>query len=186
MSLLKIRDGTGASVSLYAMKDGSATPLYTSQHFEVTRISISVTPTITSGSAYAAGNVVGALLTFTPVVRGGDFLSGLIDGIILQDKNHNSVPYDLWLFDSSPAAGSTITDKTNLTISAAGLAAAIGFWNLNNWSAAGSGGAISYTSVKQYYKLASGTTLYGILIARGTPTYASTSDVTVKLVLGED
>jgi hypothetical protein len=141
-----------------------------------------VTPTITSGAAYASGNAVGGLLAFGPgfvrVTGGG----GVLQSAVLFDKSGNNVAYDLFLFDSAPAAPN---DKTAYALGS-DLAKAIGSVSFSGMVAAGTPGLINADGLGKAIKLGGGTTLYGILVTRGTPTYAGSADVTVTLVLLPD
>jgi len=142
------------------------------------------TPTITAGSAYSSGNVVGALLTFANMARSSG-QGGVLQSAILKDKSGQGVSYDLFLFDSAPTAP---TDKSAVALSAADLARCIAVVSLSGAAlgAASTMAVLTAAGLGLAFRLGSGTTIYGILVARGTPTYASTSDVSVDLVVLPD
>lgn len=148
----------------------------------------SQTPTITSGAAYSAGNAVGGLLTFAPMVR-RDGGSGILNTAILRDKAGQAGTYDLFLFDAAPSAP---TDKTAVALSAADLAKCIGVLTFAavKLGAASTMGVSAITAANLSIKVGggsgSGSSLFGILVARGTPTYASTTDVSIDLVVIPD
>jgi hypothetical protein len=141
-------------------------------------------PAITSGSAYAAGNVVGGLLTFAGMARAAG-QGGVLQSALLRDKSGQSASYDLFLFDSAPT---TPGDKTAVALSAADLAKCVGVVPLSGTAlgAASTMGVISSLGVGLAFRLGAGTSLYAILVTRGTPTYAGTADVSVDLVVLPD
>lgn len=138
-----------------------------------------------TAAAYSAGNVVGSLITCPNAVRAAG-LGGLLQSAMVLDKAGQLVSYDLFLFDSAPTSP---TDKTTIALSSADLAKIAmpvvpisgGSLGAASTMAVVGGGGLGYA-----FRLRSGTTLYGILVTRGTPTYASTSDVTVDLTLLPD
>jgi hypothetical protein len=135
------------------------------------------TPVVTSGAAYASGNAVGGLLTFAGMARiAGQ--GGVLQTALLRDKAGNNVPYDLFLFDAAPTAP---TDKTAYAIGA-DLANSIGVVPFAGLVTAGTPGLFTAAGLGLGYKLGAGTTLYGVLVTRGAPTFSSTADVTVDLV----
>ena len=141
-------------------------------------------PTITSGSAYAAGNAVGGLLTFSGMARVSG-QGGVLQAAVLRDKAGQNVGYDLFLFDSAPTAP---TDKSAVALAAADLAKCVGVVSFSGAAlgAASTMGVITASGVGLAFRLTSGTSLSGILVTRGTPTYASTSDVSVDLLVLPD
>jgi hypothetical protein len=140
------------------------------------------TLTVTASSAYASGNVVGGLLTFISMARGNG-LGGVIQSVVLKDKAGQNVSYDLFLFDAPPTAP---VDKTAIALTAADLAKCIGVVPISGAAlgAASTMGILTAASLGLAYKITTvfGGYLYGILVTRGTPTYASTSDVSVDLI----
>ena len=136
-----------------------------------------LTPTVTA-AAYTAGNVVGGLLTFTNVF--GQSLRGTLTDILVKSKSVQTTTYKLYLFSQQPSA-STWTDKAAPAINAADLPYLLGVYT----SGAADSGLGTETS-NQLNNIASNIrsnsqNLYGILVCAATPTYASTSDVTVSV-----
>lgn len=140
------------------------------------------TPVITSGSAYASGNALGSTLTFKGLLDGG--FSKLLSAVIL-DKSNQKAAIDLILFNqllSSPQ-----TDKTALAISSADLLnlngrlsfAAAGYTSLS----ASSNAENTLSNIQLGMTSNQDNNLYGQLVCRGTPTYVSTSDLSVILTV---
>lgn len=162
-------DANGNSVPQQASAPGAV--------YGPTNIRAAATPVVTSGSAYATGNAVGGLLTFASMARVNG-QGGVLQSAVLRDKNGNNVSYDLFLFDSAPAAP---TDKTAYALGT-DLAKCIGSVSFVGIVQAGTPGLVTAVGLGLAYRIGSGTTLYGVLVARGAPTFASTADVSVELV----
>ena len=132
-----------------------------------------------STSAYATGDVVGALLTFASIVRGAG-LVGLVQLARVFSKSAQTTQLDLILFNANPAE-STITDNAAFVLHANDYAKVLGVVPITSWSALGTASIGQSIANGLPVKPASGTTLYGVLVARGALTLGSTSDITVNL-----
>lgn len=194
MSILQVRDGTGTIVPLWvSIIGGNTYPHHIVDDVANTsqlKVCLSQVQTVTASSAYASGNCVGGLLTFAGAIRTvPDGVTaktgGIINSVLITDASNNQTQFDVWFFDSDPTA-TTVTDKTLLALNAADRVRSIGFVSVNAWTGANSGGGLGQGLLDLRFVLATGTTLYGILIARGTPTFASTGDVQVRVVISQD
>lgn len=148
----------------------------------------SVTPTITSASAYASGNEVGGLMTFTNAVRNQQNTnSGTLQSVIVTCKTVQFSGLDLYLFSSNPS-NSTWTDKTSPAINAADVSKLILKVPLALIdSGLGTHTLYQATGINFPFNLgSSNTSLYGVLVTRGTPTYGSTTDIVVTLGVWDD
>lgn len=144
---------------------------------------VSVTPTVDT-SAYAAKDSIGGVMTFTNITCQGSNKGQLV-AVMVSDKADNAVEYDLLTFNSSP--GGTFTDQATVDPSDADLllmnpviniASTDHFsFNDNGFSSISSLGS----RVQAYNAETLPGTLYAVLVSRGTPTYATSSDVTVTL-----
>jgi hypothetical protein len=133
--------------------------------------------TNTSGSAYSAGNEVGALLTFTLPTG---YLTGILQGAQINVKSAQSNAYKLYLFTANPTA-STWADKTAPAITGADKQLVIGPLNIAAYDN-GLGTDTSYNLAGIALPFSSATTtLYGVLVTTSAVTYTSTSDVQVTL-----
>lgn len=139
---------------------------------------------VVQAAAYSAGNCVGGTLSFPQVVR-RDGGSGILNSVTLRDKGGQAGTYDLFLFDSAPSAQ---TDKAAVALTAADLAKCIGVVTLAavKLGASATMGISTLTGANFSFKLASGSTMGAVLVARGTPTYASVSDVSLELYVIPD
>ncbi len=147
------------------------------------RASKSVAAPVVTAAAYAAGNVVGGLLTFTNVFDGA--LSGYLQDIVVRTASAQTTGYKLYLFSDNPTA-TTFTDKTALpALAAADRAKLLGVFSL------GAADNSLTTTLNQSDGLATriygvSSSVYGVLVVLGTPTYASTSDISVELRADKD
>ena len=144
---------------------------------------ISQTPTVTAG-AYVADDAVGGLLTFANAAAstGG---GGVIKTVIIVDDAGQDVELELWLFNQTFTA---MADNAAWAPSEADLENVVGVISTEDsaqgWLAAGTPSVITI-DVATRYDL-TGTSLFGQLVTRGTPTFAATDDVTVKVGLLQD
>ena len=145
-------------------------------------------------TAYAAGDVIGPVTTpanmsFAGVARlkgGGAILRAVT--LHKSDKNTTNAAFDLYLFDTSPAA---IADNAEWLPTDAEMLNCIGFVELLAADAHQSGGSSNATGAtwcKSNLDLpivcvSGSTTVYGVLVARGawTPTSAEVVAVTLHL-----
>lgn len=138
---------------------------------------ISVDLTVTAG-AYAAGMAVGGKIAFPEIVGGSDFRCAIVDALLI-DKAGQQQPYDLLFFDADLAGAAG--DRQAFNLHASDRSKLLGFIPLVNTSPVGTGGVlIGATNIYKRLTLVS-RTAWAVLIARGSPTFTSSSDVTVQL-----
>jgi hypothetical protein len=136
------------------------------------------TPAVTA-AAYAAGNVVGGLLTFAGAARTAAG-SGLVQAASVISKSAQTAILDLLIFSANPAA-STFTDKAALSVAAGDLDKLVGVIHLTDWTSLGTPAIVQAVSAGLPFKLAAGTALYGVLVARAAMTLTSTTDLAPSL-----
>lgn len=145
-----------------------------------------VQQTVTAG-AYSTGQLVGGKITFTGAtnqVTG----KGIITSALVIDQAKNGVAYDLVVFSSNPT-GTTFTDNATLDIADADMAKICAIVSFATTDAVGfNDNGISYKGALAYPVFSvkadgSPTLMYGALIARGSPTYAATTDVAVTIAV---
>lgn len=147
------------------------------------RTSVQLTPTVDT-SIYAAGDAVGGLLTFTSVARksGG---TGRVTKVVITDASKQSAQLDLVLFNQTFSA---TADQSAFAPSTADLANCIGSINIPaaNYSAFSANSAATVQLTDFPFVLASGTSLFGQLVSRGTPTYTNSSHLKVRIEIEMD
>lgn len=144
-------------------------------------ITISQTPAVTAG-AYTANEAVGGLLTFANAGR-ASALGGVIKDILILDDAGQDVELELWLFNATFTA---MVDNAAWAPSEADLRKLVGIISTADgaWFAAGTP-SVARVEASQRYDLV-GTSLFGQLVTRGTPTFAAVDDVTVIMGLLRD
>lgn len=148
-------------------------------------VRIAVTPTISTSPAYSVKDAVGGLMTFSNAVRasGGSCLIQALQ-IVDKDNTPQDSALDLVLFDRSITAP---TDNAIFAPSDAEAANCVGIIPV----LAADYGDFSVNSIASRFGLGlevvlNGTDLFGVLVARGTPTYSSTTDLVVTLTIIQD
>ncbi len=142
-------------------------------------------------SIYASGDLIGGKLTFTNAVRTAA-PTGYVVSITITDLAAQSADLDLVLFSSDPTA-TTFTDQSAFDVADADISKVLGVVSF----ASGSRYAWVDNGVKHTASLLipvkgetsaglPSSTIYGALVSRGTPTFASSSDVTVTLAISQD
>ena len=144
-------------------------------------ITIALIPTVTVG-AYSAGDAVGGLLTFPNAGRASAMGSVLTDVLIVDDAGQDA-ELELWLFNATFTA---IADNDAWAPSEADLEKCIAVVSTvdGTWRAAGTPSVINIECTRRID--IPGTSRFGQLVTRGTPTYAAVDDVTVKIKLLQD
>lgn len=145
---------------------------------------ISVDPTIYAGG-YTTGMDIGGKITIANAVTstGG---TGIINSIVLTDKAKQNLPVDVVFFSSDPSS-TTITDDFTLTVADADLVNIIGSIPVSSLDYINFADNSVATVKNQGLSFSSTTTtIYAAVVARGSATYASTSDLRLKVKIYKD
>jgi hypothetical protein len=144
---------------------------------------VTANPVLTVAGAYIAGDYVGtsaAAIEFEDAVRasGG---SATIKSVVVIDKALQSIAGELWLFD---AAVTPPADNAPWSITDLDAAHLIGIIPISTYYASALNSvAQEHSTLIQF--TASGTSIFGCFVTRGTPTYASL-DLIFKLGIWQD
>lgn len=168
--------GDGASIPLIADATIAGLPTEVRKR----RVTIQVTPTVTSGSGYLVGDAVGGLMTFPNAAR-VSALTGAVRSVGIVDKGQQRPGLDLVLFSASVASvtDNSPFDPTDLEL--ATFVHLIHLPSLGGWGNFNDNAAASVACCVPYECAA--TSLFGVLVLREipAPTFTSTSDVIVTL-----
>ncbi len=177
-------DDIGAGVLAQRVKpvwgvDGTGTDTSATNPLPVSLPSIvrvTQTPTVSTTPAYTAKDAVGGLLTFANAVRasGG---SGQLLTVTVIDNSQQRPSLELVLFDRTFTAS---TDNAIFAPSDADLANCIGVVAINAWSDFSTNSIATVSAVGLGFVL-NGTSLFGQLVTRGTPTFVATTDIIVAV-----
>ena len=143
---------------------------------------VALIPAISAAAIYHAGDAVGGLLTFANSARVAGS-GGVIKSVLLVDDSGTDVALELWLFNVMFGA---IADHAAWAPVEADLEKLIGviYSTDGTWAAAGTPSANTIEASIRYDLV--GTSMFGQLVTRGTPTFAAVDDVTVKVQLLQD
>lgn len=140
-------------------------------------VTLQTKPIITAG-AYAANDNVGGLLTFpnAAVTAGGD---GFITTMTIVDDASQSAQLELWLFNQIFTPGA---DNAAWTPLEADLENLVGILSTidGTWYTGGATATVNVGEHMLQYRCV-GTSLFGRLVVRDTPTFVATDDLTVIL-----
>ncbi len=148
-------------------------------------VTVEVTPTITAGP-YTTGDVVGGKLTFTDAAnRSGG--GGIIRSLIITDLGDQKANLDLLLFDSDPSNG-TYTDDAAVDVDDLDLVKVVAQISIvtADYKSFTDNAAAALKDLGAAFQCSGSANLYGLLIARAGPTYTSTGDLTIRLVIEQD
>jgi hypothetical protein len=140
-----------------------------------------ITPVVTSNGVYAAGNIIGGLMTFPT----GGIGSGTLMSLSATSRSVLSTALKAYVFIANPAA-STWTDRTAPAINVADIASLLGIFTLSGqdsglgtctvWNLPGIG--VQFAAANLY--------VIAVPVAGVTLTSASTSDFTMRLGVALD
>ncbi len=131
---------------------------------------------------YAAGDQLGVKLSFSNVLL-DDIGGGIVKSAILTDLSTNAAAIDLLLFSSNPSIASSDNNEA-LDIADSDLINLCGKFHFSTGSytqLSDNEVAISSDIDQAFYLPATDRVLYGVCVSRGTPTYASASDLNILL-----
>lgn len=145
---------------------------------------IAITPVLTSfATPYSSGDVLGAILTVSAVVQDPKGVATLSTVVVLDQTNQKSA-LDLVFFDDLPAS-SIGADNAAYGLADADLAKCLGRVSVVTGDYASSGSANAEATLRNLGLMmqakAGKKDIYVAIIARGTPTYGSASDLSIKL-----
>lgn len=144
---------------------------------------VQVTPVVDT-NAYTAGDCVGGKLTFPDIVRPIVY-SGEVRSVTVTDIGADQAGLNLVLFNADPSS-STFTNNAACAIADADLSKVVCVVPITTHYVFADNGASTAVYVGCAFQLDNATTLYGVLVATGTPTLDSASALTVKLSVRQD
>lgn len=148
------------------------------------RVRVAVTPTISSGAIYAAKDAVGGIMSFASAVR-ATAGTGLLRHVAVVDKGQQMAGLDLVLFSATIAG--TVTDNAVFAPTDADGTNFLGRVQITATTDYADFSTNSMCGKTVEIPIAcAATTLFGALVARGTPTYTSTTDLVVTLTIDQD
>lgn len=137
--------------------------------------SISVTPTVTA-TTYANGYVLGGLQTLTGAGRSSG-LATYLQNVTVTSKGGQTAPMYIMVFNANPSS-STFTDDAAISVNSNDVTKIAAVIPISTWYSGGTATAAFVPNLVANMTPGSSTTLYAVAVTMGTPTLASTSDLT--------
>jgi hypothetical protein len=140
-------------------------------------ISISTTVTTTAG-AYSDGDNIGGLLKFKAADIYMDRV-GYIQSAVLTDRASQEIDTDLIIFRDNPE-NSTFTDNAAFDVHDNDLDKILGIITFDTYKTFNDNSIASEGQLSIPFNIVE-SQIFAALVTRGTPTYASTSDITIRI-----
>jgi hypothetical protein len=143
---------------------------------------VEVTPTVTASSSYAPGKQLGALMKLTNAVLNTKG-SGVIQSITVIDKSKQKAAIDLYFFSDLPAGVTTTDGQTADVPVAEMLRACQGVIRVSDYMELTSSSVCSVSGIGLFMKGVNklSTDFYMLAVSQGTPYFASTDALTIKV-----
>lgn len=146
---------------------------------------ISATPAVEATPDYSPGDVMGGKISLLKATR-LEGHSGYITSACIKSKADITVPIDVIFFSSDPS-GTTFTENSAISLDAADVAKIIGAVQVFQWFDLGTP-VVGFAECRIPFRLtlSTGTTLYAVMVPRGTINLASTSDLVLEVAVEQN
>jgi hypothetical protein len=148
---------------------------------------VSPTITVSTTPAYTAGDLVGGKLDLSMALGKGNY-SAELQGLVVVEKGIQKSALDIVFFNANPSATS-FTDNTAFAVAAADVAKVIGIVSVAQADYISISTTLSVATIKKsslrmvLKNVGSTSALYAAVIARGTPTYTTTTDLSIAFTI---
>lgn len=152
------------------------------------RIMIAEADLTTQAAAFAANDLVATKIELTNVGKeveqrgGGSWGGGIIQHVTLIDLAAQLADTDIVFFDRDPE-NTTFTLNSALTLADADAPGLIGVAKLTSHTAFAASGFSQALNLAIPFLLSGSRSLFAAAITRGTPTYAATTDLKLRVAL---
>lgn len=159
-------------------------PTWQERRVVIQRKVVTATPSVDKTNAYANGDLVGGKLEFSDAGR-HSVRSGKVVAVTVVDDGKQAANLDVLFFEADPT-NTTFSDNDAFDPADADLQNAVGFVQITNYSQLNDNAVGFNQSLCVPFLLDTGSTLYGAIVSRGTPTYTAKDDLTVRLHIEQD
>lgn len=139
---------------------------------------VSVTPVVEATPDYSTGDVMGGKMTFSEAAR-NSLGTGYITSVVIKSLSDITVPIDVVFFKADPA-DSTFTENSAIALDSADVADVLGVVQVFQWFDLGTP-VIGVAECRIPYKLPAGSSIYAVMVPRGTINLGSVSDLIVDI-----
>ena len=149
---------------------------------------LTATPAVDTG-AYTSGDLIGAAEIVLPLAVRSDGLkeaSGIIQAVIATDLADNSANMDVYFFDRE-LTNTTFSDNDAWDVSDVDLLTLIGVAALTDHRSLNDNSNSQLLNIGLPFVLpATSAILYAVLVSKATPTFATSSDLTLRVAILQD
>ena len=149
---------------------------------------LTATPAI-STDIYADGDLIGSAEISLPLAVRADGLaesSGIIQAVIITDLAAQGADIDVYFFDRE-LANTTFTDNAAWDISDVDLLTLIGVAAIIDWRTLNDNSNGQLLNLGLPFVIpANATALFAVIVSRGTPTYVTSLDLTLRVAILQD
>lgn len=148
-------------------------------------VPVTVAPTVSTSPAYSAGDAIGGKLTLAGAVRVSGGAATLVSLYLLDRSNQK--PTGIVLFFNADPTAATLTDNALVALSTDD-AKVVGSVTIGagDWQTIAGQGFATLRNVGLALKASSGTSLYAVFAASGTPTFTSTTALRLTFGFSQD
>lgn len=142
---------------------------------------VEVTPTVSTTPAYTAADQIGGIQTIRGVNENAGADTCILSSVTILDKGAQKSALDIFIFDELPTV--TSSDNVAVAISDAEMEKAVAHIVVlaADYRDIGSTSSVAHLrNLNLLVKPVASGTVYAVVVARGTPTYLSTTDLVFK------
>lgn len=132
-------------------------------------------------AAYADADVIGVPMEFRGLIV-GDYGAAKVQYAQLMEQSQQEAQIDLVLFSQEISTGATVTDNAGLDLGDVDANSIIGVITFASYVTIDTTYSLSNRSnLNMPIQMSESSTVYGVLVSRGTPTFLTTDEIQVKL-----
>lgn len=139
-------------------------------------------PAVSTSPAYTSGDALGIAFKISNMFR-SEAPSGLLQDIVVTDASAQGQPIDFFFFSSQPVSG---VDNSPYTLNAADYANCLGVQSLFNYVTTGGASLGELDNIALPLEAGNGADIWVQMVTRGTPTYATTSAISLLMGFLQD
>ncbi|KKN77959.1 hypothetical protein LCGC14_0355240 [marine sediment metagenome] len=146
---------------------------------------VEATPAVEATPDYSAGDLLGGKIIFANAVRGSGHHSGVVQSVVITDLAKQSINIDVLLFDTEPT-NTTFTENGAFDVDDTDILNLVGVALVSDWKAFNDNSMGQALNLGIPFDLGTGTTLWAVMVSRGTINLGATSDITLRVGILQD
>lgn len=146
---------------------------------------VSVAVPVVASAAYASGDALGSAAIRVPSAAAADGRLSVLRTLVLTDLAKQNAAINLLVFERNPT-GTTLTDNAAVDVADADIAKLIGFLKILSTDYVSlNDNSLAVTKPDLAFRTSANGSIWLIAMSAGTPTYASTADLYLKLTFDQ-